>query len=479
MSDQSHLQTPKTFSSITQFLHNCSQTKNLRGIKTLYAHLFRTGLLYSSPIIQSKLIFSYTTCLHENNIKTFTNCFKFINHNNPLPFNVLISDFFRNRLSFCSLKTLSFMHFHGVPLDTYALCSSLAASSSTKEVTFGKEVHAHVMKSGWLSSVFVGSALVDLYAKLSFVTDAKMVFDEIPVKNSVCANALLSGYCQAELWAEVLELVRLMPILKLDYDHFTLSAMLRACAGLSATEFGRQVHAYLIRKFNEVENDVFMQSSLIEMYGKCGSMLKALHVFNLAGYRTGAERNKDVVLWTSMLGVCGRNGHFKDVIKLYNAMLREGTKPDEVAFVTVISACGHTGQVKLGIEYFESMVRDYNLNPGLEHYSCLVDLLCRAGELEKAWNLINEMLHKGHGIGSVSMWGALLSACYDCGNSELGKLAAQKALQLDPQNSGIYVMLSNLYAKFGMWNEIGRLRELMKEKGLKKDTGCSWIEVTS
>ncbi|GAY61971.1 hypothetical protein CUMW_214170 [Citrus unshiu] len=370
------------------------------------------------------------------------------------------------------------MHVHGIFLDTYALCSSLTASTSVKDARFGKQVQAHVTKSGWLSSVFVGSALIDLYAKLLLIHDAELMFDEIPVKNSVCANALLSGYCEAKLWAGGLELVRLMPALGLDYDHFTLSALLRACAGLSAAEFGRQVHAYMIRKCCNLGNDVFMQSSLIEMYGKCGLVTKALQVFNLAGHRLEGEINKDVVLWTSMLGVYGRNGYFKEVIKLYEAMLMNGTKPDEVAFVTVISACSHTGQVKLGIEYFEWMVHDYKLEPGPEHYSCLVDLLCRAGELDKAWKLINEMLDRGHGSSSVSMWGALLSACHDCGKFELGKLAAQKALELDPHNVGIYVMLSNLYAKFCMWDEIGQLRELMKEKGLKKDVGCSWIEVT-
>ncbi|KAK0583590.1 hypothetical protein LWI29_038519 [Acer saccharum] len=355
---------------------------------------------------------------------------------------------------------------------------SLKASSSVRDVSFGKQVHVHVIKSGYLSSVFVGSALIDLYAKSSSVGDAKVVFDEIPVKNSVCANALLSGYCEAKLWDEMLELVRLMPALKLEYDNFTLSAMLRACAGLSGIEFGRQAHAYLIRKFDDMVNDVFVQSSLIEMYGKCGLVWKALQVFDLAGHEQG-ERSKDVVLWTSMLGVYGRNRHFNEVIQLFEAMLIAGTEPDGVAFVTVISACGHTGQVKLGVEYFESMIRDYKLDPGPEHYSCLIDLHCRAGELDKAWKLINEMLHKRHGSDSVSMWGALLSSCYDHGNFELGKLAAQKALELDPQNVGVYVMLSNLYAKFNMWDEIGRLREVMKQKGLKKDVGCSWIEVST
>lgn len=188
----------------------------------------------------------YATCRHKKNLGTLTNCLKFLNPRNPLPFNVVISNFCRNGSPINALKTFSFMQIHGIFLDTYALCSSLTASTSVKDARFGKQVQAHVTKSGWLSSVFVGSALIDLYAKLLLIHDAELMFDEIPVKNSVCANALLSGYCEAKLWAGGLELVRLMPALGLDYDHFTLSALLRACAGLSAAEFGRQVHAYMI-----------------------------------------------------------------------------------------------------------------------------------------------------------------------------------------------------------------------------------------
>ncbi|XP_075675166.1 putative pentatricopeptide repeat-containing protein At3g23330 [Castanea sativa] len=398
-----------------------------------------------------------------------------MNPKNPIPFNVILSGFSRNGLAFNALKTFSFMHINGVPIDTYTLCSSLIASSSIRNVRFGQQVHAFVAKSGWSSSVFVGSALVDLYSKSLVIDDAEVVFDEIPVKNSVCANALLSGYGEAKMWLEGLKLVRKMPVLNLDYDHFTLSAILRACAGLSAIEFGMQVHAYLIRRIYDVGKDVFLQSSLIEMYGKCGLVGKAWQVFNLAGIGKGKECQRDVVLWTSMLGVYGRNGHNEEVVRLYQGMLKEGIKPDEVAFVTVLSACGHTGQVNLGVELFKSMTHDFGLDPGPEHYSCLIDLLCRAGQLDRAFRLVNEMVHKGHGSCSVSMWGALLSACKDCGNIELGKLAAQRAIDLDPQNVGVYIMLSNLYAKLGMWDEIEQLRELMKERGLKKDVGCSWI----
>ncbi|XP_027355567.1 putative pentatricopeptide repeat-containing protein At3g23330 [Abrus precatorius] len=371
------------------------------------------------------------------------------------------------------------MHTNGVPLDTYALCSTLTASSKVKHVHFGKQIHALVGKSGWSSSVFVGSALIDLYSKLSNVKDAAVVFDEIPEKNSVCANALLSGYGEAGLWIEELELVRKMPELKLKYDQFTLSAALRACTGLSAVELGRQLHGYLLRTTPDVESDVFLQSALIEMYGKCGLVKKAWQVFKLVGMENRKERSRDVVLWTSMLGVYGRNGHYKEVIDLYNDMLVEGIRPDGIAFLTVISACARTGEVHAGVKYFESMTNDFKLDPGPEHYSCLVDLLCRAGELQKAWELLNETLYTGTGNCVVSMWGALLSACVDRGNIELGKLAAQRGLELDPQNAGICIMLSNLYARFGMWDEIGQLRVLIKARGLRKDVGCSWVQVTS
>ncbi|XP_010268674.1 PREDICTED: putative pentatricopeptide repeat-containing protein At1g68930 [Nelumbo nucifera] len=463
-------------SSFTHLLHHSFQTKSLRATKSLHAHLLRTGLIFSSLNLHIELILNYATCLGNTTFQTITNLIGFMDPTNLIPFTALISGFSRRGVPNFALQTCSFMHVRGIPLDGYVLCSSLAASSSIKMLRFGKQIHAHVSKSGWSSSVYVGTALVDLYVKSSMINDAWNVFVEIPLKNTVCVNALLSGYAEAELWIEGLELVQRMQMYGLDYDHITLSALLRICTGLAAIELGRQVHANMIRRTSYLERDVFLQSSLVEMYGRSGLVEKARHVFDLSGIRQeGNEGGKrDVVLWTSMLCSYGKNGRFDEVIRLFDNMVMKGIKPDEVAFVVVISACGHNGQVSLGIEYFKSMARDFKLEPGPEHYSCVVDLLCRAGELEMAWSLASE-----NASNSISMWVALLSACNNFGNIELGKLAAQKALELDPQNSGIYVLLSNLYARFGMWDELEKLRELMKEKGLKKDVGCSRIEVKS
>ncbi|KAL0454110.1 UNVERIFIED_CONTAM: putative pentatricopeptide repeat-containing protein [Sesamum latifolium] len=370
------------------------------------------------------------------------------------------------------------MHSNGVYLDSYALCTSLKSASCLKNVCLGKMMHAYVEKSGWLASVFVGSALVDFYAKSLYMNDAVKMFGEIPVKNTVCANALMSGYAEAKMWDQGIQLVRRMPILGLAVDNFTMSAALRACSGLCALEFGKQVHANIIRCIIDVGADVFLQSLLIEMYGKCGLVDSAKRVFNMMGYEVG-ERQCDVVLWTSMLGVYGRNGNYIEVIRLFKSMLMEGIRPDGVAFLTVISACGHTGQVDLGMEYFESMTREYGLVASQEHYSCLVDLLCRAGELQRACKLVSEMSFTGDKSCAISMWGALLSACNECGNVNLGKLAAQRALELEPDNVGVYVLLSNMYARNGMWAEIEQLRESIKQKGLKKEIGWSCIDATS
>ncbi|XP_060176155.1 putative pentatricopeptide repeat-containing protein At3g23330 [Lycium barbarum] len=472
MFTQSQFKTGPNFHSITNIFHNFCNSKNLKAIKVFHAHLITTGLLFISPNLQFKLISSSTTSL-----QTLTNFFKLLKPRNPLLLNSILSHFSQNGYHSLSLHIFSFMHFNCIDIDSYTLCSSITASSGVKNINFGEIIHTHVIKSGWLSSVYVGCALVDLYTKSLCIKNADMLFDEMPVKNAVCVNALLSGYSEAKMWIDGLALVRKTLSLNLCCDNFTFSAALRACVGLCAFELGKQVHGCVIRKVDDVESDVFLQSLLIEMYGKCGLVEKARHVFDMVGFRC-RERKKDVVLWTSMLGVCGRNGKFEEAISLFNDMVMDGIKPDGVALLTVLSACSHTGHINLGMEYFESMASNYSLEPSPEHYSCVIDLLCHAGELDRAWNLINDLSYEENGNFTVTLWGTLLSACHNFDNVEIGKLAAQRALDLDPQNDGVYVLLSNMYTRNGMWNEIEMLREQIKEKGLKKDIGHSLVNIT-
>lgn len=263
--------------------------------------------------------------------------------------------------------------------------------------------------------------------------------------------------------------------LSLEPDGFTVSSVLRICSEAPATPLGLQTHAFLLRRSAFTNEDAVLACSLMEMYARRGLVAKARSVFEMAAHVT----RKDVVLWTSMLNAYGRNGKFAEVVETYEKMLLEGIKPDKIALLAVLSACSHSGNVIKGLNFFNSILRVHGMVPGAEHYGCVIDMLCKVGNLETAWKFANEMMEEnksGDGNLDVSVWGALLSACRNSGNVAIGKLAAKMALEVDPYNAGIHVEWSNLYASAGLWNEIGEVRELMKVKGLKKDVGHSRVD---
>uniref|UniRef100_J3L985 Pentatricopeptide repeat-containing protein n=2 Tax=Oryza brachyantha TaxID=4533 RepID=J3L985_ORYBR len=254
-----------------------------------------------------------------------------------------------------------------------------------------------------------------------------------------------------------------------------MTAVVRACGELADADLGRQAHGHAIRRVGAVESDVFLTSAVVDMYAKCGLVSQANQVFDLA-QRVNAVGG-DVVLWTALLNAYGRHGQCKEVIQMYDQMVALGVRPDELAILAVLSACQHAGEVVKGLHYFESMYDSYGLTPTTDHYSCVVNMLCRAGKVIKAWEIVT-----AEGCGGefgISTWAALLSACCDCGNVEVGRMSAQRAIELEPNNVGIYVGLSNLYARAGMWEEIDQLRKVMKNNGLEKDVGLTWVELSS
>ncbi|CAL9189640.1 unnamed protein product [Musa hybrid cultivar] len=448
-------QIPRT--EIVLSLRRGFRTQTHTAAKILHAHLLRTHRLPHSDVHPKLLLLLRDP-------------------RDVSRWNSLLATLARHGSHSLVLRNFALVNRLGLPSDSYSFCTVLTVASSLKAACLGRQIHACALRSGWICSIFVCGALIDCYARSLAVEDASQLFDEMAVRNTVCVNSLLGGYVESRLWTEGLHLFRRMRELKLEPDGFTLSAILRICAEAPAISLGLQVHAHLLRRISIINEDVFTLSSLLEMYGKCGLVDNARLVFELAGQ----AKRRDVVLWTSMLNAYGRNGQFAEVVLTYEIMLTEGIKPDEIALLAVISACNHSGDVIKGLHYFESMYRVHNLVPGPEHYGCVVDMLCRVGNLKMAWKFTNEMILETEGDGDsnmgVSVWGALLSACLDSGNVEIGNFAAKRALELDPNNSGVYVEWSNLCARVGLWNEIGELRQLMKVKGLRKDTGCSRLE---
>ncbi|MBC2899708.1 hypothetical protein CFC21_112531 [Triticum aestivum] len=357
------------------------------------------------------------------------------------------------------------------PLDSYALCSALRHASAAQ----AGPLHALAARSGWLGSVFVSCALAAFYGGSGRFLDARRLFDESPVRNGVFGNAVLAAYVGAGKWTPALEFARRFPEYGLPADGYTMTAVVRACGETANADLGGEAHGHAIRRVRDVGSDVFLISALVDMYAKCGLVGHAERVFRLV--LRANDGGDDVVLWTAMLNAYGRHGQCKEVIQTYDQMVAFGVRPDDLAILAVLSACQHAGEVAKGLRYFESMRAEYGLVPTPEHYGCVVNMLCRAGEVARAWEIATRE-ECGGNIG-VSTWGALLSACCDCRNVELGRLAARKAIELEPRNAGIYVELSNLYASAGLWEEINKLREVMKDRGFEKDVGSTWVEQNS
>ncbi|XP_077213305.1 pentatricopeptide repeat-containing protein At1g20230-like [Tasmannia lanceolata] len=308
------------------------------------------------------------------------------------------------------------------------------------------------------------TAMIAGYCKEGQVKNARLLFEEIQHKDLVSWNAMIAGYTHNGQGEEALKLHIEMLESGTKPDHSTLVLVVTACSVLVSLQQGMQIHTIVIKSGFEL--NISVCNTLITMYSKCGSIRDSECVF-------GEILNPDIVSWNTIMASYAQHGYYEKAISLFEKMGMNCLKPDGITFLIVFSACGHVGKVKESMDLFNSMTKDYGVEPRAEHYSCLVDILSRAGKLEKAYEFIREIPFEV----DVSVWGALLGACRIYSNVELGELAAMKLVKLQPWNSGTYVLLSNIYAAAGMWGEVTKVRGLMKDQGVKKQPGYSWMEI--
>ncbi|XP_022964665.1 pentatricopeptide repeat-containing protein At2g29760, chloroplastic [Cucurbita moschata] len=313
--------------------------------------------------------------------------------------------------------------------------------------------------------VFSWTTMLDGYAKMGDFNAARKVFDEMPVKEIAAWNALISAYERNGKPKEALATFNELQLSKIAKpDEVTLVSSLSACAQLGAIDLGGWIHVYIKREGINLNGHLI--TSLIDMYAKCGALEKALEVFY-------AVEEKDVYVWSAMIAGLGMHGRGKAAIELFFKMQEAKVKPNDVTFTNLLCACSHAGLVDEGRALFHEMEPVYGVVPGTKHYACMVDILGRAGFLEEAMELINEMPTTP----SASVWGALLGACSLHMNVELAELASDQLLKLEPRNHGAIILLSNVYAKTGRWDKVSELRKLMRDSELKKEPGCSSVEV--
>ncbi|CAN6238396.1 unnamed protein product [Urochloa humidicola] len=358
--------------------------------------------------------------------------------------------------------------------------------------------HAQALKCGALAHTVVTNCLLKLYCALGLLPDARRVFDttgataldavswntmvsgygksgdletarevfaRMPDRSLVSWSAMIDACVRTEQFGEALRVFDRMMEEGFRPDAIVMVSVLKACAHLGAVERGRRVHRYLeAERFGWMSGNVMLETSLVDMYCKCGCMEEAWRVFN-------GVRSHDVVLWNAMIGGLAMNGHGKRAIELFRRMLEKGFVPNESTFVVVLCACTHTGRVDEGKEVFRSML-DHGVEPRREHYGCLADLLGRAGLMEEAEAVLLDMPMEPH----ASQWGALMSSCLMHNNIVVGKRVGKKLIELEPDDGGRYVVLFNLYAVNGLWEDAKAVRRMMEERGAKKETGLSFIE---
>lgn len=348
-------------------------------------------------------------------------------------------------------------------LNPFSFSIAVRACASIGFRTTGKQLHATSVKCGFEYNLPVTNSILDMYCRLGFVLEANQYFFEMTHKDLITWNTLIAGYERMDS-SKCLHIFSRMQAEGFSPNCFTFTSVIAACANLAVLACGQQVHGGSVQR-GLIQN-LELANALIDMYAKCGSISDSHKIFVEMSY-------KSLVSWTSMMIGYGAHGYGKEAVQLFDEMVSSGVRPDQVVFVAVLSACSHAGLVDEGLRYFKSMVGDYNVTPDKEIYGCVIDLLGRAGRVEEAYDLIENMPFKP----DESDWGALLGACKAHKLPHLGKLVAQRLLDLRPNTVETYLTLSNVYAAEGRWIEFARMRKLMRGIGNKKEAGRSWIEV--
>lgn len=352
----------------------------------------------------------------------------------------------------------------GFKPDSFTLSSVLPIFAECANVRRGMQVHGFAIRNGFENDVFVGSSLINMYANCTRMDYSVKVFDSLPGCDAILWNSMLAGCAQNGSVEEALGIFRRMLRAGVRPVPVTFSSLIPACGNMASLSLGKQLHAYVI--CGGFDDNVFISSSLIDMYCKCGNISIARHIFD-------GMQSPDIVSWTAMIMGYALHGPAREALVLFEKMELSNVKPNHITFLAVLTACSHAGFVDKGWKYFNSMSDHYGTVPSLEHCAALADTLGRAGVLDEAYNFISKMQIKP----TASVWSTLLRACRVHKNTVLAEEVAKKIFALEPRSMGSHVILSNMYSASGRWNEAAHLRKSMRNKGMKKEPACSWIEV--
>ena len=426
-----------------------------------HAYLVRNSLGYNLALVNAVLGFYVKI----GDVQAARRLFEGMADRDVVTWSSMIKGYVRSGDAHEALRVYRGMVQVGVQPNSVTLVSILQACALAVDVEEGKSIHHIAVNMGCELEVGVATALVDMYMKCSCHEEAMHLFHRMPKKDVVAWGAVISGLTQNGLPDESIQMFKCMLLDDHAPDAVTMVKVLNACSDSGVGRQATCLHGYLVR--SGFDNKMFVADALLDLYSKCGNLDSAVRVFD-------STTEKDVVLWSSMIAGYGAHGFGQEAVALYQKMIGSSIKPNSVTFVSVLSACSHSGMVQEGRQIFDSMTRVYGVVPNPEHQSALVDLLGRAGELQEAIKVIQEM----DGRAVADTWCALLAACREH-NTEMSEAVAENLIKLDPDHVGYYNLLTNIYAFDEKWESVKETRDTVQGRGLHKVPGYSAVEINN
>ncbi|KAK1619353.1 hypothetical protein QYE76_024870 [Lolium multiflorum] len=353
----------------------------------------------------------------------------------------------------------------GAEVDFVTIVIGLNACSRSGWLRLGKEIHGLAIRMRCDGVESVGNALITMYARCKQMDSARKLFKMLPgCKGVVTWNAMIASFALSDDAEEASKLFREMVCGGVQPNYVTVVTYLALCARVANLQHGQELHAHIVK--HGFKGYRLLWNSLIDMYSKSGRLLVAQNVFDTMD-------DRDMISYTSMIAGYGMQGKGSIALRIFYQMVDSGIKPDHISMVTVLTACSHSGLVTEGEELFDKMTSSYGIKPQMEHYSCMVDLYARSGLIEKAEGMLNDSSFPS----TSTMWAALVGACHERGNIKVGERAARRLLEMRTENAGHYVLIANMYAAAGCWDELATVRKLMRDLGVTKAPGLAWADL--
>ncbi|KAK4722530.1 hypothetical protein R3W88_012763 [Solanum pinnatisectum] len=441
-------------------LRSCSVLSALREGREIHCNIIKHGF-ESDVFVQSSLISLYAQSGETLGSELV---FDQMRVRNIVSWTAMIAGYVQNGIPEKGLGVFLKMVDSGTLPNAITLVSVLPACARLDCLDLGMLIHGYSIKLGVETDVSLVNALVAFYGKCGLVDVAWSLFDQMKEHSVVSWNAIIAAYEQNDVGSSPIKLFHRMLDQGVEFDYITVVTVISACARLGALGTGKWIHELV--KSKGLECNVPITNALIDMYAKCGSIESARDVFDRLPSRS-------VVSWSSIIGACASHGHGRDALELFSRMKEEGVPPNSFTFTAVLTACRHSGLVEEGRKHFESMKMEYSIVPGVEQCACMVDLLGRSGQLLEAYEFIQNMPIEP----DADVWGALLGACRIHGNLEMAEYVADRLFDFNPQAFPFYILMKNIYAEAGRWDDVARLKFLLEESEVEKIPGKSSVEI--